>query len=83
MIVYVTVCDCLRVSFCVTVCVTVSCVPRGTCSPAAVAAATAPPPLQVALEFHKMRDRYPEFFQSQIGNKIMYGGVSKQARVRG
>ena len=42
-----------------------------------------PPPLQVALEFHKMRDRYPEFFQSQIGNKIMYGGVSKQARVRG
>jgi hypothetical protein len=31
-----------------------------------------PPPLllQVALEFHQMREQYPFFFTSQLGNKF-------------
>ncbi|MEW5303539.1 MAG: hypothetical protein WDW36_006220 [Sanguina aurantia] len=30
---------------------------------------------QCALEFHAMRERYPAWFTSQIGNKVWYGGV--------
>ena len=31
-------------------------------------------PVQVALEFHRIRDSYPSFFQSQFGNKMWYTG---------
>lgn len=30
--------------------------------------------MQVALEFHRIRDSYPSFFQSQFGNKMWYTG---------
>ena len=30
---------------------------------------------QVALEFHKWRDQFPGWFQSQFGNKLIYTGA--------
>ena len=30
---------------------------------------------KVALEFHEMRESYPQWFQSQFGNKLVYTGV--------
>ena len=30
---------------------------------------------RVALQFHTMREQYPTWFQSQVGNKICYAGV--------
>eukprot|EP00955_Chlamydomonas_euryale_P004271 44358-Chlamydomonas_euryale.AAC.1 len=29
---------------------------------------------KVALQFHSMRDNFPAFFQSQLGNKMWYTG---------
>ena len=31
--------------------------------------------MQVALEFHKWRDQFPGWFQSQFGNKLIYTGA--------
>ncbi len=31
--------------------------------------------VQVALEFHKWRDQFPGWFQSQFGNKLIYTGA--------
>jgi len=30
---------------------------------------------KVALEFHELREAYPQWFQSQLGNKLLYTGV--------
>lgn len=38
---------------------------------------------RIALDFHQLRDSFPEFFQSQVGNKLWYTGVGAATVVEG
>ncbi len=37
---------------------------------------------KVALEFHSMREEYPAWFQSQMGNKLWYAGRPMQITLK-